>query len=350
MTRRGLVAAVFVLVGLTGVASAKLLFCPDGRFEIAGDGTGLAGVVLRLGDGGMVELEGRCAPAAARGRWVTNGWHGRFAVRFDVCEAVAGVRARLEDDCDALRGVVRTRAGGRTTFRATRIAVCGDAVVSSGEDCDDANTGIGDCCDACRAEPGCYIPCERTADCAPQAVCERYDDRCRATTGTCKPRYRDQCPDGGHFAVCGCDGNAYATECAAWEAGVTVQGGDGLNFPVGKRCRCRPDVGLRCRNGRFCETPFDCTGIVRPQIGGICTDTPTACASGLGPFVCGCDGRTYENDCERKQARVQVQCVCFDGAPGVGVPCGIRRVRPFGCDCSGNVDALTAGPAATRPE
>lgn len=293
----------------------------------------LDGAVLRLGDGGMVELEGRCAPAPARGRrlGVVGGWLGRFAAHFDACEVATALRARVEEGCDAVRGVVRT-AGGRVTFRAARIAACGDGVVSTGEDCDDVNDARGDCCDACRAEPGCYVPCERTADCAPQAVCERDDDRCVAAGGICKPRYPGRCPDGGDFAVYGCDGNAYPTECDAWDAGVTVQGGDGLNWPVGSRCR--PDAGLGCRDDRFCEMAFRCLGVVRPRLGGICVEPAASCAGVPGPAVCGCDGRRYRNDCERRAARVQIQCHCADEAAVASVACELRRGPDQTCDCS----------------
>jgi cysteine-rich repeat protein len=214
--------------------------------------------------------------------------------------------------------------------------VCGDQLVSPGEDCDDGNSATGDCCVACRAEPGCYVPCERTADCAPQAVCYRHDDTCRATTGICRPRYSGQCPEGSVFAVCGCDGNAYETECAAWEAGVTIQGGDGLNSRVGSRCHCRPEVGLGCPAGRFCEMPYRCLGAVRRGIGGICVDLPADCAGDLGPPVCGCDGRTYRNDCERRLARAQKRCVCTDGvAAAPGARCGSAGPPSYACVCSG---------------
>jgi cysteine-rich repeat protein len=332
-----------VTIATSGAASAKLLLCPPGRFEMrmgagARPAAALTGPFLRLAEGGLVEIEGLCPAAPASGTTVTNGWLQRFRVRWEACGGSAGVtrlRARFEDGCSSVRGVLRTRFRGRTVFTADRVPVCGDLVVSPGEDCDDGNDAAGDCCVACHAEAGCYISCERTADCAPQAVCVRHDDTCRATTGICRPRYRDQCTDG-TFAVCGCDGNAYPTECAAWEAGVTVQGGDGLNSPVGGRCRCRPEAGLTCRAGRFCEMPYRCTGAIRARIGGICIDLPTACTGELGPPTCGCDGKIYRSDCERKLARVQKLCSCTKGvAAPVGGRCGLAGPPAYGCDCAG---------------
>ena len=340
MARLVVLGAIAFSIAAGGVASAKILACPPGRFEMQDgrgkSGTTFAGAFLRLSADGMVEIEGLCPATRAEGRFLSIGWHGRFRVRWTTCDGSDGIvrlRARVEDDCQAFRGLVRTRAGGRNTFVASRVPVCGDRVVSPGEDCDDANSATGDCCVACHAEPGCYIACERTADCAPQAVCVRYDDTCRATTGICRPRYAGQCHEGG-VQVCGCDGNPYPSECAAWEAGVTVQGGDGLNFPVGRRCLCKPEAGLTCRRGRFCEMPY-CGAVDRRRIGGICVDAPVECVGDLGPPVCGCDGKTYRNDCERKIARAQKRCVCLDSVPAVvGGRCGVSVALGYGCDCS----------------
>jgi hypothetical protein len=117
---------------------------------------------------------------------------------------------------------------------------------------------------------------------------------------------------------------------------VTIQGGDGLNSPVGRRCRCNPETGLACRDGRFCEMPYRCSSADRRRLGGICIDPPGACAGDAGRPVCGCDGKTYRNDCERKTARAQKQCVCADTLPAVvGAPCGVSAALGYRCDCSG---------------
>jgi hypothetical protein len=173
-----------------------------------------------------------------------------------------GHASRTTARCSAGRCGCGRDGRGASWRNARRSAATGSS--GPGEDCDDANDGSGDCCVACRAEPGCWIPCERTADCAPYAVCWRRDDTCRATTGVCRPPYPGQCPPN-QFPTCGCDGRAYASECAAWEAGVTVQGGDGLNQPTGRRCRCRPASGRECGAGRVCRVAVS-------RFGGICAD------------------------------------------------------------------------------
>lgn len=337
MTRRWLLGAVLAIV-TADVASAKLIICPAGRFELrdtgGGGGPSLTGTILHLSDHGMVAIEGVCDAAPAKRRF--SEWYKRFSAKWNACgsDGIVRLRARLDEDCLTVGGVVRTASGARTSVTAARVPVCGDLLVSPGEACDDGNQAAGDCCVACQGEPGCYVPCERTSDCAPQAVCERYDDTCRATTGTCKPRYRDQCRGGGTFDVCGCDGNTYATECDAWAVGVSIQGGDGLNFPVGKRCRCKPEVGLTCRGERFCEMPYRCVGGLRPALGGICVQPPADCSGELAAPVCGCDGRTYRNHCERRMARAQVACVCTDTSRPAGEPCGGVGPPTYGCSCS----------------
>jgi cysteine-rich repeat protein len=218
---------------------------------------------------------------------------------------------------------------------AERLAVCGDLLVSPGEDCDDGNAVAGDCCVACVAEPGCWIPCERTVDCAPQAVCQRYDDTCKATTGICRPRYQGECLAGSPFDVCGCDGKTYDTECDAWAAGVSIQGGDGLNSPVGRKCRCRPDDGLTCAGERFCEMPYSCPGTWRDRrLGGICIEPLESCDGEPSAPVCGCNGRTFRNDCERRRAGVQIKCPCDTVTLQAGERCGSIGPPSYDCDCA----------------
>lgn len=324
------------LLAVSDTAFAKLLLCPPGHFTMRPTGAAPLDLsVLQLTDSALVEIVGVCPGATATGTVYPSGWGPRFRVRWtdcDVASDIAGLRARFRDECRELRGVVRTRSGRRRRFQATRIPICGDRITQAGEDCDDGNAVSGDCCVDCRAEPGCHVPCERTADCASYAVCARYDDTCTATTGICRLPIGDECRADALFPLCGCDGNPHESACAAWKVGVSIQGGDGLNQPVGPRCRCRPNVGLACREGRFCEMPYRCR---RPEsrlnrLGGICVDLPSACLAVVEP-VCGCDGKIYSNSCVRRTARVQENCFCPDGEP-IGTRCGLDTTGR--CDCS----------------
>jgi hypothetical protein len=94
-------------------------------------------------------------------------------------------------------------------------------------------------------------------------------------------------------------------------------------------------AGLRayepCPEGMICEIAVAnaCGGADLP---GYCEPRPSACADIYAP-VCGCDGRTYGNDCERKVAGVQLN---RQGPCGrEGDPCSDRWACGEGLVCKG---------------
>jgi Kazal-type serine protease inhibitor domain len=87
--------------------------------------------------------------------------------------------------------------------------------------------------------------------------------------------------------------------------GVGGTAGTGGASSTGKTCG--GFVGLPCAAGEICETP---PGHCCCDYSGTCAVKPQVCAMIYQP-VCGCDGTTYSNDCERQLSGVSKD---FDGA------------------------------------
>lgn len=87
---------------------------------------------------------------------------------------------------------------------------------------------------------------------------------------------------------------------------VTGVGGNGSAGQSGAAgaAGCSVVPSIPCPGAEICDldTPNRCTAGAEP---GHCIVLPASCLALVAP-VCGCNGQTYNNDCERQRARAQL--------------------------------------------
>jgi hypothetical protein len=144
-----------------------------------------------------------------------------------------------------------------------------------------------------------------TIPCPADQYCHFKDGECRTIAdvgGVCANKPMACTAD--VMPVCGCDNKTYSNSCAAATAGVSIGATGACNAqpdggtktdaaPTGKTCG--GIAGVQCAAGEFCRFPTGQCQIADNQ--GQCTSKQIVCAAAVGMAVCGCDGKTYFDDC-----------------------------------------------------
>jgi hypothetical protein len=141
------------------------------------------------------------------------------------------------------------------------------------------------------------------------------------------------CPDGRTIAGPACQRDAHGR--CAWTL-LSCPDAPPSGDPGAGGAMCGGIAAVQCPSGQVCIHPREARCGAGDQ-SGVCRTLPEACAEIFQP-VCGCDGRTYGNECEATRAGVSVaadgECAgAGGGSTGGGErACGSRGLAPCGAD------------------